>query len=294
MDLYKHLVLYHSDGKIHLWYNICDGISTMPSSESRFVAHILEELTMTITRLRPAPVRISGKESIFYPESDGEPMANNTRQFHEIVTIEGNLEILFVDDPDVFVIGDLLWYPVEGRNDVRQAPDVMVIFGRPKGHRGSYLQWREDNIAPQVVFEILSPGNRRQEMLDKFEFYERYGVEEYYVYDPDHGRLTGWLRTAAGVLASIAEMNGWVSPRLNVRFEMEGNDLQLHYPDGGRFLTIIELNELRRSAEMRADVGNGSRRCGYGESLRRVGSSRARGAARSARGAARSARGAAR
>lgn len=181
-------------------------------------------------------------------------MANNTRQFHEIVTIEGNLEILFVDDPDVFVIGDLLWYPVEGHNEIRQAPDVMVAFGRPKGHRGAYLQWREENIAPQVVFEILSPGNRRQEMLDKFDFYQRYGVEEYYVYDPDRGRLTGWLRATTGLLAPIANMNGWISPRLRVHFEMEGNDLHLSYPDGGRFLTIIELNELRREAELRADV----------------------------------------
>ncbi len=39
------------------------------------------------------------------------------------------------------------------------APDVMVVFGRPKGRRGSYKQWQEDNIAPQVVFAILSPSN---------------------------------------------------------------------------------------------------------------------------------------
>lgn len=32
----------------------------------------------------PGPVRITGQESIFYPESDGEPIANNTRQFDEL------------------------------------------------------------------------------------------------------------------------------------------------------------------------------------------------------------------
>jgi Uma2 family endonuclease len=32
----------------------------------------------------------------------------------------------------------------------------MVVFGRSKGDRGSYQQWKEDNIPPQVVFEILS------------------------------------------------------------------------------------------------------------------------------------------
>lgn len=52
----------------------------------------------------------------------------------------------------------LLWYPVESHPEIRTAPDVLVVFGRPKGHRGSYKQWEEDNIPPQVVFEILSPG----------------------------------------------------------------------------------------------------------------------------------------
>jgi Uma2 family endonuclease len=58
----------------------------------------------------------------------------------------------------LFVAGDLLWYPVEGDNKLRQAPDVMVVFGRPKGDRGSYKPWEEDNIPPQVVFEILLPA----------------------------------------------------------------------------------------------------------------------------------------
>ncbi|NEP44014.1 MAG: Uma2 family endonuclease, partial [Okeania sp. SIO2H7] len=101
---------------------------------------------------------------IVYPESDGQPMADNTRQFQWIVTIKENLEILFAEDENVFVAGDLLWYPVEGDNKKRQAPDAMVVFGRPKGDRGSYQQWKEDNIAPQVVFEILSPGNYPLEM----------------------------------------------------------------------------------------------------------------------------------
>ena len=64
----------------------------------------------------------------------------------------------------MFVAGDLLWYPVEGKPSIRTAPDVMVVFGRPKGDRGSYKQWEEDGIAPQVVFEVLSPGNRAGEM----------------------------------------------------------------------------------------------------------------------------------
>lgn len=99
------------------------------------------------------------KSNIIYPDDNGEPMSNNTDQFRLIVWIKENLELLFANDQNVFVAGDLLWYPVEGNNKLCQAPDVMAVFGIPKGYRGSYQQWNEDNIAPQVAFEIL-PGDR--------------------------------------------------------------------------------------------------------------------------------------
>ncbi len=115
-----------------------------------------------------------------------------------------------------------------------------MAFGRPKGDRGSYQQWEENGIAPQVVFEVLSPGNTRQEMADKLAFYERYGVEEYYLYDPDHGRLQGWRRQV-GRLVEIPQMRGWISPRLGVRFDLEGMDLCLTAPDGRRFVSYVEV-----------------------------------------------------
>ncbi|NER03433.1 MAG: Uma2 family endonuclease [Okeania sp. SIO3C4] len=95
----------------------------------------------------------------------------------------------------VFVAGDLLWYPQQGNPKITQAPDVMVIFGVPKGDRGSYKQWEENNIPPQVVFEILSPSNTQKEMNKKLLFYNRHGVEEYYIYDPDKNQLSGFLRS---------------------------------------------------------------------------------------------------
>ena len=95
------------------------------------------------------------------------------------MTIVTGLRHLFEDDPNVFIAGDLFWYPVEGHPEIRMAPDALVAFGRPAGHRGSYRQWAEGGIAPQVVFEVLSPGNRAGEMAAKLAFYTRYGVEEY-------------------------------------------------------------------------------------------------------------------
>lgn len=188
---------------------------------------------------------------IEYPESDGKPMADNTKQFRWIVTIQQNLEWLFASDPNVFVAGDLLWYPVEGNNTISCAPDVMVVFGCPKGDRGSYKQWEEDNIAPQVVFELLSPSNTRAEMNRKLPFYHTYGVEEYYQYDPDRNELSGWQRVE-GFLEVIEAIANWVSPRLGIRFVPSEPELEVYRPDGNRFLTYTEIAQRAESAEQRA------------------------------------------
>jgi hypothetical protein len=186
-------------------------------------------------------------------------MADNTRQYEYIVTIKGGLDVVFAAAADVFVAGNLFWYPVEGHPDLRAAPDVMVVFGRRKGDRGSYRQWEEGGIAPQVVFEIHSPSNRPGELTRKFQFYERYGVEEYYLYDPDSGELTGWRREN-GELAEVPDMNGHVSPRLGVRFQLADGELHLFGPDGRRFPTFVELaaerdheRQLREQAERQAE-----------------------------------------
>ena len=116
-------------------------------------------------------------------------------------------------------------------------------------------------MPPQVVFEILSTGDRRtpaflnfrfrrhQEMLRKFQFYEKHGVEEYYIYDPYRFELEGFIREG-DILNDILEMNGWVSPRMNVRFEIEpGSELRLFDPDGEPFATYLEVVEQAETAE---------------------------------------------
>jgi Uma2 family endonuclease len=181
---------------------------------------------------------------IIYPSSDGQPMAESTIQYELIVKIKEGCESLFKDDPNVFVAADLLWYPVEGRPDISQAPDTMVVFGRPKGDRLSYIQHREDNIGPQVVFEIRSHNDSNTKMNKKLSFYQRHGVEEYYLYDPERNELEGWQRID-GDLEVIEPMEGWNSPRLGVRFELGSDGLEIYRPDGEKFISYAELEAER-------------------------------------------------
>jgi hypothetical protein len=188
---------------------------------------------------------------IEYPESDGKPMADNTLQWDWMVKIVGELRELFAGQ-EVFVAGNLFWYPVEGDPKTVTAPDAMVAFGRPPGYRGSYKQWEEAGIAPQVVFEVLSPNNTREEMDEKLKWYERYGVEEYYYIDPYDNQLLGWTRRDAR-LEAVYPMKGFISPRLGVRFDVNG-EVRLFTPDGREFRTREErveeiLDELHKTAQ---------------------------------------------
>ncbi len=213
------------------------------------------EIDDTSKGLIPMTATIPTKTSseIIYPDSDGKPMSDNTKQFELIVTIQGGIDALYKDNENVFVAGDLLWYPVEGDNKTRVAPDTMVVFGRPKGYRGSYQQWFEDNIPPQVVFEILSPGKRMGKIFELFNFYDNYGVEECYIYDPKDNELMGFLRSN-GELNYIELMDGWVSPRLQIRFQTASGDLEIYRPDGKKFLSYVELSRQQELAQQQMEL----------------------------------------
>ena len=176
----------------------------------------------------------SNETEVFYPDSDGQPMANNTLHAEYMATTKYGIESVFADRDDVFVAMDLFWYPVKGKPKIALAPDVIVALGRPKGERKSYKQWEEDNIAPQVVFEFLSESA----------FFERYGVQEYYIYDVERKELSGFTRYQEhdDALEPITDMQDWISPRLGVRFDISSGALQLYKPDGEPFLSYLELN----------------------------------------------------
>ncbi|MBC8136038.1 MAG: Uma2 family endonuclease [Fibrella sp.] len=185
-----------------------------------------------------------GEGEIFYPESDGKPMADNMTQHRWMSLIFGNLERRYKDDPNVLVCTDLLWYPLQNNRDFNLAPDVMVVFGRPRWERRSYKQWEEDGIAPQVVFEIVSNSNSIHEMFTKVAHYGASGVEECYIYDPDSGGLDAITFVDAKMMV-VPVLYEWTSPRLGVRFvPQERADMEIYFADGSPFLSNKEMDSL--------------------------------------------------
>jgi len=59
-------------------------------------------------------------------------------------------------------------------------PDIVVICDPAK------LDERGCIGAPDIVVEILSPGNNKKELINKYEVYEEAAVKEYWIVSPSH------------------------------------------------------------------------------------------------------------
>src|SRR5262249_48195823 len=136
---------------------------------------------------------LPASDVIDYPYCDGEPVADSPLQFDWLVLLFAGLEAQY-RDANVMIASNCFWYPVEGEPKTVGAPDIMVVFGRPKQHRKSYMQWKEEGIGPQATMEVRSPSNSSKNLQKTFRFYERFGIEEYYLIDPWTDRLEGWKR----------------------------------------------------------------------------------------------------
>jgi Putative restriction endonuclease len=105
-----------------------------------------------------------------------------------------------------------------------------------------------------VVIEILSPSNTWREMPYKALFYNRKGVEELYIYNPETNELTAFGRSKGSRLHMVNHVGDFVSPRMGVRFDLSGPELALRHADGRPFLTFEELESERVKADRRADL----------------------------------------
>ena len=71
-------------------------------------------------------------------------------------------------------------------------PDICVICDLAK------LDTRGCIGAPDIVVEILSPGNNKTELLNKYNVYEEFGVKEYWVISPAEKTFLKYALDAKG------------------------------------------------------------------------------------------------
>ena len=66
------------------------------------------------------------------------------------------------------------------KDDIVVQPDLLVVCDKKKLANGKNCVG-----APDMVIEIISPSNRRHDCVTKREIYEKHGVREYWIIDPD-------------------------------------------------------------------------------------------------------------
>ncbi len=105
------------------------------------------------------------QSQIFYPSSDGEPVAETYTHLYALLT---TLEVLrqYLIGQQATVFANQFLYYAQGFPKLRVAPDVMVIFDVAPGGRDNYKVWEEGKV-PSVIFEITSKGTQNQDVEHK-------------------------------------------------------------------------------------------------------------------------------
>lgn len=116
-------------------------------------------------------------------------------------------------------LGELFSAPLdvyldEAANAVQ--PDVFVILKenasivQPQGHIHG---------VPDLIIEILSPGNKNHDLLIKKNLYEKFGVKEYFIADPESNEVIHYLLEGGRFVLQPAQNRLINSQLLNATFQ---------------------------------------------------------------------------
>lgn len=89
-------------------------------------------------------------------------------------------------------------------------PDIVVIL---RANKGALDQLGHFKGIPDLLIEFLSPGNRTHDLVRKKDLYEHFGVQEYWVIDPET-KLVMIFELKKGKYELIAEDIGIIKSEL--------------------------------------------------------------------------------
>lgn len=124
------------------------------------------------------------EDGIYYPDSDGEPVGETDFHISAIFYLRQALRFLFRNVPDTYVAANMLFYYERGNPRRYKVPDVFVVKGIAKRNRRIYRLW-EEQVTPCVIFEITSASTREEDTDIKRPLYAAWGVQEYFLFDPE-------------------------------------------------------------------------------------------------------------
>lgn len=98
-------------------------------------------------------------------------------------------------------------------------PDLCVVCDEKK------LDERGCVGAPDLIVEVLSPGNSKKEMKEKFEIYQASGVREYWLVNPGDANVLIYILNEEGKFSGLAPvteddtLQSSIFPALSIRLD---------------------------------------------------------------------------
>src|SRR5262249_17124267 len=167
---------------------------------------------------------------VYYPESDGRPMAETEVHGQVMIDLWNTLRRRYASVPDVYVWGNMFLYYQQGNPRACVAPDLFLVKGVDKHVRRTYKLW-EEGRTPSLVIEVTSKDTRDEDREEKG-VYEGLGVEEYILFDPLgeylRPQLQGYRLAAGRYEAMTLEADGsLLSGTTGLKLAPEGHRLRL-------------------------------------------------------------------
>lgn len=190
---------------------------------------------------------------VFYPSSDGEPLAETSIHIDVIINAVVALRQYLAGQQAIVLTNQFLYY-AEGFPKLRVAPDIMVIFNVTPGPRDNYKTW-EEGQTPSVIFEITSAGTRDQDETFKKTLYEQMEVPEYWQFDPKGEWIPEKLRGYRLQGDSYALITDSLSQPLQLRLEIDHQLIGFFRVDSGeKLLAPNDLIEALRQETLAREV----------------------------------------
>jgi Uma2 family endonuclease len=189
-------------------------------------------------------------KDIFYPSSDGEPLAETSVHVDAIINAVVVLR-QYLAQQQAIVLADQFLYYAQGFPRLRVAPDVMVIFDVPPGPRDNYKTW-EEGSAPAVIFEMTSEGTRNQDQDDKKKLYEQLEIKEYWLFDPKGEWIAEQLRGYRFNGEQYVPITDGRSEPLKLRLQLEDTLIGFYREDTGEKLLAPDELVAALGAEVQA------------------------------------------
>jgi Uma2 family endonuclease len=148
---------------------------------------------------------LTDPKEVFYPESDGKPMAETDLHRDLLLLMVSLLKTAF---PEAYASGNICLYYEEGNPKKMISPDSLLCLSQRPHQKRVYKAW-EENHQLDLVIEFSSFGTKRVDHHQKKKIYaDILQVPWYVIFDPHGLYLNVFRLTSQGYVQQEAEAEG--------------------------------------------------------------------------------------